>query len=615
MPTRRCFLRLEALEDRLAPAGFGVANWVFQGPGPIVGSDGQTIMPDASVSGAINGLAINPTNPKQMYVATVNGGIWRTDNADMNNPTSIIWTPKTDQLGSLATAEIAFSPLDPTGKTLFATTGSWSSFGDGGGLPIGVLSTTDGGTTWTVTQLNPGDEPKGEDILPTSERVQATGKQLVLVASNKGLYASMDGGMTYLLQQSVPWASNPKASIDQLVADPNHPDVFYVGVRGFGVFKGQWNVNSNQMITWTDMNSGLNRAFDNSIKLTAQSYNGSTWLFAYLTGDGQTGTVYRLDPTAGNTKWTMLTTPPQGFAQNEGFGDLIVADPRNSNVIYLGGFGNGNLQRYVDTFPDGFKWTILSGVGPDGTSIHPDVRGLVFAASSNTLFALNDGGIFFLPISNPLQLVLKDFADWGSFNGSLTGTGLGITELHNVAYDSNSHIIFGGSQDNGTEMQQTQGSLFWKYMNGGDGNSVMVDNFTLGAKSQSIRYSSTAGFDQFKAQTFDALNNLVKEVSLKAGVPSAFKGGFITPNAIDAIAPTASQLAAGKSTRIVIGGHDNNGNGLLYEADNAGTAANAMAVNWTQVTTAAAMTAWTTPMFSMPWTLPTFTCAPSPAAP
>src|SRR4051812_31759737 len=84
---------VDSLEQRtmLAASVIGIPDWVEQGPGPIL--DGQVAgMPGNPVAGAINAIAVhpNPTNLNVVYVATVNGGVWKTTNATALEPT---WTP------------------------------------------------------------------------------------------------------------------------------------------------------------------------------------------------------------------------------------------------------------------------------------------------------------------------------------------------------------------------------------------------------------------------------------------------------------------------------------------------------------------------------------------
>jgi len=69
---------------RNAPAAS--PTWVEQGPGPTINGQTQGLTnPSNPVSGAINAIATDPTNPNLVYVGTVNGGIWKSTNATSAN--------------------------------------------------------------------------------------------------------------------------------------------------------------------------------------------------------------------------------------------------------------------------------------------------------------------------------------------------------------------------------------------------------------------------------------------------------------------------------------------------------------------------------------------------
>src|SRR5262245_33249228 len=96
---RRKLLGLEELEDRtLLSVSFTAPEWTPQGPAPaLYGQSG--VGPDNRIAGAIEAIAIDPGPSHFVYVGTVNGGVWRTDNIFVNNP---VWTPLTDQFPSLS---------------------------------------------------------------------------------------------------------------------------------------------------------------------------------------------------------------------------------------------------------------------------------------------------------------------------------------------------------------------------------------------------------------------------------------------------------------------------------------------------------------------------------
>src|SRR5262249_1281421 len=144
-------LFLERLEDRTLPSisPSGIAVWQEEGPRPIINGQLLNVPPNNPEAGAINSIAIDSNHPGTIWIATVNGGVWRTTNADPNHPAAISWQPMTDQMPSLAIASVAIDPLDSSGNTIWAGTGNWTS-GPGGGAAVGVYRTTNGGQNWAL---------------------------------------------------------------------------------------------------------------------------------------------------------------------------------------------------------------------------------------------------------------------------------------------------------------------------------------------------------------------------------------------------------------------------------------------------------------------------------
>ncbi|MCC7083810.1 MAG: hypothetical protein IT427_02255 [Pirellulales bacterium] len=595
-------LVIEPLETRqlLSINVVGIPNWVEQGPRVILNA-GSVVSPNNPATGAVQSIAVNPVNPMQVYVATVNGGIWRSNNADPANPGAITWTPLTDQQASLATSSIEFSPLDATGNTLFAGTGTFSNLINSGGTPIGILRTIDGGNTWLNFPVNLGNEPRIKSVLPTSIDLDpgAAVQQMVLVAgigANGGIYRSDNSGETFSLLSGA--NGLPVASTTQLIVDPNNAARFYAALAGQGIFQGNFDGGTG-IITWNAMNNGIVGADITSsanIQIAAHDDGANTVLYVGTADPPPPGTitgaltgVYRSTDNAAN--WSPLGTPPGFNAWSVGgSGFNLLADPTNNQVVYLGGLGGGNnLFRYHSGGP---SWDLMVGAGAmNNTAPHADSRDMAFIGT-NVLIETDDGGIYFM--QNPLDSTNNK---WKSFIG--TGSqALGDTEMHNAAWDSVSNIITGGLQDNGTDAQQNSGSLIYNqdannFLLGKDGGDVVVDVNTLAGANRSIRFFSsqnlgmTGGDPQgdFRRQVFNNANAPIGgfvEV-LPAGGLAGFTAQFITPVEINAIAPTAAQLMTGQSQRIAVGGGSSSTN-PVYESNDAGTAANP---TWTAVPIAA----------------------------
>src|SRR5262245_27312757 len=133
--------RLEVLEERtlLSIGTLGIPNWQPLASGPIGYGGNVDLNGDKNPglrggagdieSGAVQAIVADPdpANAGHLYVGTVNGGIWETQNATAAAP---VWQALTDQFPSLAIASLALSPVkSPLNKlVLYAGTGSFSSF-------------------------------------------------------------------------------------------------------------------------------------------------------------------------------------------------------------------------------------------------------------------------------------------------------------------------------------------------------------------------------------------------------------------------------------------------------------------------------------------------------
>jgi hypothetical protein len=157
-------------------------RWEELGPASATGSGVEGI-PGSPIAGALQAVAIDPTDPNIMFVGSVNGGIWRSTNArdptdgvdsdrdpanvvDGNTDADIFpdqvddqvhWVPVADEHENLSVSDITFSPLPSPQEMspgqphqiLYAGLGAFSSFADRGGTESGVLKSLNSGLTWT----------------------------------------------------------------------------------------------------------------------------------------------------------------------------------------------------------------------------------------------------------------------------------------------------------------------------------------------------------------------------------------------------------------------------------------------------------------------------------
>src|SRR5262249_30120491 len=146
--------RLEALEERTLLSNsipLNTNTWTAMGPAPIV--NGQ-IPGGGPVSGRITDLIADPTDASgnTIFIATAGGGVWKTSNAKAANPpVGPLTNSVVDGAGkpvALFTGSIGLLPSNP--RIMYVGTGE-SNLSIDSYYGRGVLRTTDGGETWTLS--------------------------------------------------------------------------------------------------------------------------------------------------------------------------------------------------------------------------------------------------------------------------------------------------------------------------------------------------------------------------------------------------------------------------------------------------------------------------------
>jgi photosystem II stability/assembly factor-like uncharacterized protein len=139
-------------------------------------------------NGRVNTVAIDPTNAQIIYAGTPASGLWKSTNGGNG------WTPLFTDLPSMGVSGIAVHPTAP--DTVYIATGD----GDGADTySAGVLKSYDGGQTWNPTGL-------AWNILQTRNtralRMHHTDPRRLMCATTNGLYRTTNGGTTW--SQAVP---------------------------------------------------------------------------------------------------------------------------------------------------------------------------------------------------------------------------------------------------------------------------------------------------------------------------------------------------------------------------------------------------------------------------
>jgi hypothetical protein len=195
----------------------------------------------------------------------------------------------------------------------------------------------------------------------------------------------------------------------------------------------------------------------------------------------------QVDPFASTSTWSTQLTGGGGYCSGQCFYDIAIAvNPTNADEVYLGGAaGTGACG-------NGMKKSTNGGTSffRDQTGLHADSHALFFDGAGN-IYAGNDGGIWKKVANNTAE------SAWTNLNSSPLNT----LQFESIAvHPTDQFMMIGGTQDNGTEYQQTS-SGNWRNAEGGDGGYALIDQSATDTTNVTMYHtffnnSSQIGFDR-----------------------------------------------------------------------------------------------------------------------
>lgn len=462
--------------------------WNSIGPAPI--PNGQTSPVEVPVSGRVTAIAVHPTNSNIVYVGTAQGGLYRTLDGGLS------WTPLMDNAQSLAIGAVTIDPINPS--TVFVGTGEGNGFGDSFfGVGLYRIDNADSSpvlngpfearVAGTGTGASNGHAFAGTSI--TKIVVDPANDNRIFMGNTIGT-SGLDGGIICcgginpasafigLYFSGNALAANPVfsrvsgvpgnglAGVTDIVMEPSSSNNMLVSSEDFaanspntGVYRttnaGAASQNPSISPTFSNTLSTLSGKFVN-IKLSINKTIAGMTLLAGT--EEANGTLYRsMD---GGATWSAPLLAANGFCSTQCSYDLVVTiKPDDANIFFLGGSaGNFNLQKTADggvTFPR-----------LNNSTLHADTHAVVYAPSNlAVMYDGNDGGIW---RSN----------DGGASWTSLNNAGFNATQFQSMAlHPLDRQFMIGGTQDNGTELLNPDGT--WFRADFGDGGYSEIDQNAL----------------------------------------------------------------------------------------------------------------------------------------
>ena len=500
------------------------ANWTFKGPSTTPGGYNGL--------GRINCIAFHPTNPNIFWVGTPAGGLWKTISGGAS------WTTNTDNLPVLGISDIAVNPTNA--NIMYVATGdgeaalsltSIGAFTAGDTKSVGILKSTDGGTTWNTTGLN-------WNI--TSQKlirrliINPSNPQILIAATSDGIWRTTDGGTN--------WTPVQTGYFMDLEYKPGDPTIVYSTTYNNGG-NAQIYRSINSGATWS-----LITTLPNVTRINlAVSPNSPTMVDALCAntssgslGSGLAGLWYSSNSGASFTQYftsdcsnnLLKATYNASGCGGQGNYDLAYAiNPNNINDIWLGGVNTWNSTDGGNNWNIKTMWSSGSSDNPNNVPVvHADKHFIAFhPLVPGTMFECNDGGLYKTTNSG---------VSWTDLSN-----GLQISQIYRIgASQTVANNIICGLQDNGSREIYNNN---WYEQTGGDGMECIIDY-----SNANTEYASYANGVIYKTYNFWA-----NQTTISANIPGGQQSGaWITPFVIHPTNPN-----------ILFAGYDK-----LYKSSNQG---------------------------------------------
>jgi len=486
---------LENPENSRSPSG----NWTSLGPSSSAGGYAGI--------GRLNCVAFRPGDNNTIYAGAASGGIWKS--TDGGN----LWTPIGDANAVLGVSDIiVINQGGSNPDILYIATGDkdggsmWSLGGQqsNDNNSVGVLKSTDGGTTWNATGL----AFSANQHVTISRLIldPGSGNQTIYAATSNGIYKTTDAGVN--------WSLLLVGNFIDMEMNPANSSILYASTKDY------WNIpliyyTTNSGANWNIATTsfGVN---DRRIDLAVTPAN-SNYVYAVV-ANRNGGLSYVCRSTNAAVSFSTVytgssTTNLLGWYANEGGGtngqgnyDLAIAvSPTNANEVYVGGI---NTHKSTN---GGTSWSCIScwtssttynNINPQAPVIHADQHFLAFQNNS-TLFECNDGGLY---------KTTNGGGSWTDYTNTMV-----ISQLYRLGVSQTvSNDVITGLQDNGTKVLATGPG--WVDVLGGDGMECIIDHTNVNVQFGTLYFG-----DIFKTNNYWGSKSQINPAN----------GAWVTPYVMD----------------------------------------------------------------------------------
>ncbi len=424
--------------------------------------------------GRVNAVAIDPNDSDVWYIGAPAGGIWKSEDAGST------WTNLFDDFPQIGVSGIAIDPNNS--NIVYITTGDDDAADS---YSVGVFKSTNGGTTWSETGLNPSNSTIS--TLMNEIVIDPTDSDVLWVATNSGLYKSLDAGDS--------WDRKRAGNIKDFKLKPGDPNTVYA-VSTSAYYKSTNGEDFTQITDILPTTSGrlvlgVSPADPTVVYILSADTGGNSFAYQGLYRSDDSGDTFTESPNTADI-----------FESNQAWFDLALeVAPDDEDEVYIGCLNIWKSQNGGDSFSRLNQWFVNNQAYS-----HADIHTLRFF--NNKLYAGTDGGIY---VSEDRGLSFTDY--------TINGITIGQFYRISVAGDDSDKMV-GGTQDNAGFVRNNSS---WNVYTGGDGMDYEVD-----PSNNNIVY----GFAQFGNPLFissDSGQSVGTVGPPTNGGGSNISGNWITP--------------------------------------------------------------------------------------
>ena len=446
-------------------------NWYCYGPvnvGPRNGTKRD--------GGRVKDIEFHPADPQTLYVSCFKSGLFKTVDGGHT------WVPLSDNIPEqVFVSEVLAS--DPS--TIYI------------GTDLGVYKTTDEGAQWTTTAVV--SQTKALVIQPGSDKV-------VIAGCSNGIYRTQDAGLNWTLVQA-------SDKVEDLKVHPDNPLIMYAATNGSS---SQFYRSTDGGVSWTENTSFGKGCFmkiavtpaqpDDVFVLNARDHAGEDSFEGFYRSSNAGISFTKL---SGDAPCIIGYKDDGAISRGQpNYNLFVVVDPEDASKVWAGGVKSWRSE------DGGVTWSqAYNNITTDGDNLHLDQLNWAYSPHDNTLYAANDGGIYYRNNSNQFQMITD---------------GLPIAEIYECTQSQTAKSnVAGGTMHCGVKLNNNG---VWYTPWGGDEATCIIDptneKYIYHLKYEKVSRSSDGGFSfpRINAGNTDRGNYTGTGVLHKGDVNTLFVG-------------------------------------------------------------------------------------------